>query len=206
MRSTTIYCETNFTTRAGGAPLSLALVCPDGSWMYAEVIDHGEDCDEFARLHVLPRFRRIPGTRFVRANGLAESARDFVQARSAKGLTSFEVRLARDLPGTRSLVQQIFALAKRDHEIVPMTVNGDLFEEFQKHCGGASRVQGHALLGAMGAALSEGQEGVVAPTSFHTASISHLELLLGSKNAVSFRAWARGRERAIQEPGQQAAA
>lgn len=187
-----IYCAVNFS-RPAGTPVSLALVLPDGQWLYAEVLDFDlAECDARALQIYLPLMRRIPGTRFVKAGDLQSLVCEFVKRVERSG-EEVEIRYAATSTDTRNLLGGVLPGVASPACIKAVTLNQDRFTELQRHSGGPEKTEGHALIDAIGTALCDIHREI--PTGFHEAPIIHLELLLGSKNAMSFRAWARGQER-----------
>lgn len=189
-----IYCSANFTRIEGGVPMALAMVLPDGRWQYAEVIDFDPAaCDDQAREVFMPLMRRIPGTRFVKAADLARLVSEFIESLSLPIDDEIEIRVFRSSPALAEILAEASKISGRAMQIKPMAVNRTRYADFQRHCGGAEKTEGHALMESVGAALCQLSGDV--PTAFHESPIYHLELLLGSKNATSYRAWARTQER-----------
>lgn len=187
-----VYCAVNFT-RQSGRPVSLALVLPDGRWLYAEVLDFDlAECDARTLEVLLPLMRRIPGTRFVKGDDLKALVIDSLRLWAPPG-EEIEVRYAATARSARNLLGEMLQDFSPLMGIKGVALEGDRLLDFQRHCGGSEKTDGHALMDAIGAALCDLHREV--PTSFHEAPIVHLELLLGSKSAMSFRAWARAQER-----------
>lgn len=196
-----IYCAASFTAPSG-SPIALAMVAPDGQWLHAEVLDFDlADCDQRALDVHLPLMRRIPGTHFVRGANLATMLHDFVRALSKAGEVEF--RFSALSEQTRDLLDRLLVDLGRPSSLKPVHLDPAHFDDFQRHCGGVEKTDGHALIEAIGAALCDVHREI--PTNFHDASIYHLELLLGSKNAMSYRAWARAEERRWESLHQAAA-
>ena len=189
-----IYCSATFTRPQGGGPMALAMALPDGRWQYAEVIDFDPGTfDVQAHEVFMPLMRRIPGTRFLRADDLALAVSEFVESLALPAAAKVEFRVFRPSAALNDILQRAFKHLKQEVLIKPVAIDKALYADFQRHCGGFDKTEGHALMEAVGSALCEVNRDV--STSFHDAPIYHLELLLGSKNATSFRAWARAQER-----------
>ena len=189
-----IYCSANFTQSEGGTPISLAMVHPGGRWVYAEAADiEPETCDERARDVCLPVLRRIPGTNFVQAEKMAEMGSKFISMLNPCEVEDVVIRTASPSLSMHDFFFQVRKLTGQTVRLQVVDVNQENFVDFLRHCGGVEKTEGHALLHAVATALCDVNREV--PTSFHEASIFHLELLLGSKNATSYRAWARAMER-----------
>lgn len=195
-----LYCAATFASNAGGL-LSLAMVIPANNWRYAEVIDRPESLDEHAQTVVLPKLTKIPGAQFVKSADLHAEVAEFITRMGLSPSDTLEIR----------------CFAKQDHRLVAIMRQGAIqaglasgsisfgtadpaeeqLNDFYRHCGGAERACDHALVNAVGGALCDRNRQV--PTNFHEGSIHHFELLMGSKNATSYRAWARATERAWLE-------
>lgn len=194
-----IYCSATFTRPEGGDPMALAMVLPDGRWRYAEMIDFDlETFDVQTHDVFMPLMRRIPGTRFFKAGDLTLVVREFVDSLNLSPVDQIEFRVFRPAAALNDVIETAFKRLKCKVFIKPAAVDQALYADFQRHCGGVDKTEGHALMEAVGAALCEVSR--KSPTAFHEASIYHLELLLGSKNATSFRAWARAQERVVAKP------
>lgn len=190
-----IYCSATFTRTEGGDPMALAMVLPDGRWQYAEVIDFDPDTfDAQAHDVFMPLMRRIPGTRFLKASDLTLMVSEFVEPLKLPTSAQLEFRVLRPAQALNDILEKACGRLKREVLVKPVAFDRALYVDFQRHCGGAEKTEGHALMESVGAALCEVNRDT--PTSFHEAPIYHLELLLGSKSAASFRAWARSQERA----------
>lgn len=174
--------------------MALAMVLPDGRWQYAEVVDFdAASCGDRARDVCAPLLRRIPGTRFVKAADLSHLVIEFIEALGLRLSDEVEVRIPNPTQEMREIFLEAVRLSNRSMVLKAIAVSRERFVEFQRHCGGAEKTDGHALMDAVGSAICEVNREI--PTSFHEAPIFHLELLLGSKNAMSYRAWARAQER-----------
>jgi len=189
-----IYCAANLVSLAS-APLTLALVLSDARWHYIEIINQEvEPGDEDIRSYVMPKLMRVPGTRFIRGADLALDLAEFFRQLGKTDAVEFRFLRGNAQTVTEPLAKALAAaFIRTPATFVDVDVAQADFDSFQRHCGGVDRVRRHALTDAIGAALCDLNS--PEPTKFHLASIHHLELLLGSKNATSFRAWARSRER-----------
>lgn len=180
---------------AQGQWVSLALVCPYTSqWIYLERVD----ASQFAPAPPLrsdePKnwgqaLFKVPTTEFVRTQ--AE-----LLTRARKGITL----LAAGVPGARTaqlllrLHPSVVDLASElNLPFAPVQSDPETLPEFRKQAFGRGQHPGeHPLIAALEAAACEQHDGV----PLQLEDISSVELLFGTKNAQSLRAWLRDRARA----------
>ncbi len=176
------------------AVLGVALVSTGGVWRYIETVDVDETrLDDFARERVVPRMKKLPFGKFVRSidlvAGLGQAAASmcWTAAQPLRTLAPMDTRLS-------TLLHQALGEPRANVElnIAEVQADRDLFNEFIERSGG-ERVRHHPLVRAIGTALCD--RGRRVPTNFQSLSVHHFELLMGSKNALSFRAWVRNQER-----------
>lgn len=192
-----LYCAANFV-RDG--LLSLGLVHPDGRWFYTESTDVSlQESEEHARLNWLPRMKKVPGTYFAPKADVADGIAMYFDQVLEAGVTSLNIVIY-NLPAIAEVMDVLsIAASKCRHplelQFVVAQVDQAHLEDLLDHCGGAQRVSGHALINSMAAALCDDSQ----RTEFFRRPIHRLEMLMGSKNALSFRAWVRERERSLHE-------
>lgn len=172
------------SVRDQGQWISCALVCPQlQAWIYIEQIDPHLPAGQ-ARPAWSDELRKIPRARFARSESeLLELAR---------GTVAEFVERAANLSGTP--VDAVLRLGEADmlsealgvHSTVVSTSQAAL-EEFWLKCGAREANRAHGLLVAMGLAASDTESRY----PLQLDDISRLELLLGTKNAQSMRAWLR---------------
>jgi hypothetical protein len=185
--------------------ISVALVMPTGRWFYAEVTDFQKaDCAKDVLAQVVPRLTKVPGTVFVKREDLGKAILEWLSATAeggaAKGgpLPRFMFRGQRrmDWVSLCDILKRAegapgrFSLRKPN----PQTLN-----VFTAHCGGVAKAGHHALMDAIGLAVCDEQR--TEPLDFE--KISHLELLLGTKGAMTYRAWVRRHEASRGRPAAQ---
>lgn len=194
-----LYCAAAFASATGG-PLSLAMVTLPNSWRYAEVIDRPIMLDEYAATSVLPKLTKIPGAHFVKSSDLHKEIGALLKSLAPLEQDTIDVRL---FGGLDSRIASLFDQGAKQAEVScaiqlsAIDLDTARLEDFYSHCGGPERSSGHALVNAIGGAICDRNRSQ--PTAFHEASIHHFELLMGSKNAASYRAWARTGERGWAE-------
>ncbi len=180
------------------AVLGVALVGTSGAWRYIETVDvEAHRLDEFARERFVPRMKKLPFGKFVRSNTLTSCLRE---AADSMGWTIDQplhtlgpLEALRDARLNNLLQQSLGESgANRSLSITEVQVDSEVFNEFIERSGG-ERVRHHPLVRAIGAALCD--PGRTVPTNFQSLTLHHFELLMGSKNALSFRAWVRNQER-----------
>jgi hypothetical protein len=191
----TVYCAVNLVR---GGPLSLALVHPDGRWLYAEPTDIAVEPSE-AEARSRARLRSVPGTTFSTLACLDEHVALFLDQVLPSGTIVLEVAhdgSAEDSPALRVLAS---AASKSCHalslKLKQAVTDPNSLADFRAHCGGEDRIQSHALINAISLALCSTQE----LTDFFSQPFHRLEMLLGSKNAMSLRAWVREHERGLRQ-------
>jgi hypothetical protein len=181
-----------------GAVVSLALAGLQGKWFYAEAVDapigDGEPELERAAKHL----RKVPGTTFVKRETLAPTVQKWlaIQAQPAGELAEciVEVR-SDDLDLARTLLPLLAADGSqicRGVEIVIRRAPVKLRDDFIKHCGGPGKVVPHSLVGAVSLAVCD----PCREEPMQSYNIHNFELLMGFKNAMSYRAWVRRHEAA----------
>lgn len=174
-------------TTVAGNVVSFALACPTGIWFYSEVVDvECEASDDAAAAAVAAKLRKVPGTTFVKGADLGHEAVSWLaRQQRAPLLVRVEDGATRDLmidllggEGRQNPQWSIcrFSHAKRD--------------EFFRHCGGPSKLRHHSLVNSLALAVCDLQRSV----PMDSARINHLEMLMGTKGAVSYRAWTRRHE------------
>ncbi len=191
--STVLYCAADFESVDGGF-LNLALTTCENNWFYAEVIDYSPDkLDDQALKDVVPRLMKVPRARFLRHHDVPAELSQYLTDIGAKSL---EIRTMGEAdPRLKALM----IAASMDAGLISppafhqADIDPERFESFLRHCGGGERTAGHPLVRVTGAAICDQTR--TAPTRFSDGSIHHFELLMGSKNAGSYRAWARNQER-----------
>lgn len=176
------------------AVLGVALVSTGGVWRYIETVDVDETrLDDFARERVVPRMKKLPFGKFVRSIDLVSS---LGQAAASIGWTAAQPLRTLAPMDDRLGILLHQALGDRvvnaGPNIAEVQADRNLFDEFIERSGG-DRVRHHPLVRAIGTALCDRSRGV--PTNFQSMSVHQFELLMGSKNALSFRAWVRTQER-----------
>lgn len=196
-----LYCAAAQSKPDGGV-LSLGLVTLKGEWYYAEVIDYNlDECDDYARKNIIPRLMKIPHASFIRNALLPADVGEFV-ARTA-GLSSCSEVVIHMLPvgyeqeAAKAAFRQVPGVKQGRLKIEVKPVGGlDLarFQDFHEHCGKGERTKEHSLINALGAMLCDTHRSKA--SSLAEVPIRHLELLMGSKNAMSYRAWVRSEEAA----------
>lgn len=199
-RRASFYVVAKTASETSDTILSAALVHPEqGRWFYAEVVDFDErSCSPHVVAEVLPKLRKIPGTRFVKHERLGAELLDW--------LTSNEYRSpGLQLPAfcgldwrSLNLVSSAVDDAKgRDAVNVQLVThlcrpNAAALSEFYQRCGGEKKVRHNALVDAVGLAICDpARAGAI-----NLAEIRHFEMLMGSKSAMSYRAWMRRYEAA----------
>jgi hypothetical protein len=188
-----VYCSGAFSS---GSPLSLAMADPSGHWYYAEVIDLDMSaCDEFTVKNILPRMTKIPGAHFVKGDDLAASLATFLSTLEMGDSLTVKTSPALD-PALANVIRQAVEIANVavPFKLVPVRQDYEMFERFQQHCGGPEKVRHHSLINVLGGILCDTSRNV--PSTLSERPITHLELLMGSKNAMSYRAWTRASESA----------
>lgn len=190
-----VYCAVNLVR---GGPLSLALVHPDGRWFYAEPTDIAVESGE-AEARSRARLRSVPGTTFSTLACLEEHVAIFLDQVVPSGSIVLEIAHDGSLEETQAHQMLASAVSKSCHALIlklkKVDADPTLLADLRAHCGGEERIQSHALISAMSLALCSTEE----LTDFFSQPFHRLEMLLGSKNAMSLRAWIREHERGVRE-------
>ena len=191
----TVFCAVNLVL---GGPLSLALVHPDGRWFYAEPTDIVVESGE-AEARSRARLRSVPGTTFSTLACLDEHVAIYLDQVVPSGSIVLEIAHAGSLEETQAHQMLASAVSKSCNALTlklkKVDTDSTLLADLRAHCGGDERVQDHALINAMSLALCNKSQ----VTDFFSQPFHRLEMLLGSKNAMSLRAWVREHERGVRE-------
>jgi hypothetical protein len=179
--------------------VSAALVHPvDGCWFYAEVVDFASaDCSEFVISSVLPKLRKIPGTRFVNRADLGSELLKWLMCvtggtvESGKALPAIALR-ASETRGANLINLQLHQAASAGGIEVDVStkmcrVDPAALDDFYQHCGGELKVRHNGLVDAVGLTICD----VARVEPVNLSEIRHFEFLMGSKSAMSYRAWMR---------------
>ncbi|HWS26710.1 MAG TPA: hypothetical protein VN259_09100 [Xanthomonadales bacterium] len=175
--------------------LSMAIVSPGGQWFYVEVTDvDASVCSQRAREHTLAQMRKVTETLFVKSVNLRSAVAAWLVRNSPENGASIEVRSVQgepvDVGSLRKLLQGHEDLSER---LVGATcsVDAQAFEQGIARCGGRAKVGASAIVRAVLAAVCD-QARRDPMGALHT---QRFELLMGTRNATSLRAWIRRYER-----------
>lgn len=186
--SSVLYADAKFTHRTDGALLSFAMIDLSGRWFYSEIADVSVDCDPWVQANVVDKLRRIPRTKFLHAADLPACLAEWIAAPDG-GMVRVKV-------GSEEIRSSIRPYLPAAVSIEVSAVDDEELAEYYAHSGGQSRVQHNALVDVIGVAVCDKHRKEL----FHCKEIQHLELLLGSKNAMSYRAWIRKHEQELLQP------
>jgi len=194
----TLYVAAEEMAPQSGRLVSLAAVCPSGEWFYAEVTDiEGEECSQFVRDCVLPQLRKVTETTFVKSGGLGAALARWIERWAASDDGEIEIRTqdaeVLDVPLLRELLRGHTELGGR-LRAGQCSVDRVTLERGLARCGGPSKVGGSAIIRAVLAAVCD--ESRQAPIG--ALGTRRFELLMGTRNATSLRAWIRRHEQQRQ--------
>lgn len=207
-RRTPFYLEVKSPSEISSEIASIALFHPEmGYWFYAEVVDFDRaDCTQFFVEVVQTKLRRIPGTKFVtRADlpgeilrWLLHVAQPLGEVRDPQPEIIFRGSSARsgELAAKPLLAAAEAAGTKLNLTIRTCRPDPSLLSNFYSHAGGEAKARHNGLADAVGLAISDQHR----EEKIDLSDIRHFEFLMGSKAAMSLRAWVRRLESAKASP------
>jgi hypothetical protein len=203
-RRTPFYLEVKSPSETSSEIASIALFHPEnGFWFYAEVVDFDRaDCSQFFVESVQPKLRRIPGTKFVtRADLPGEMLRWLLHVVQPLGdacdpLPEVILRGPSARAGDLA-TRPLLAAAEAEGAQLNLTFrecrpDPSLLSDFYSHAGGEAKARHNGLADAVGLAISDRSR----EENINLSEIRHFEFLMGSKPAMSLRAWVRRLESA----------
>lgn len=196
----TIYVAAEEVCTGSRQYLSLAMASPDGEWFYAEVtdIDAGR-CSRHARENTFAQMRKVTETVFVKSANLRSAVASWLTRVAPAQGSSIEIRCAPGESVNGAALRELLAghdeLAARLVDAA-CEVDQAALEQGISRCGGAAKVGASSIVRAVLAAVCDRarQEPLGA---LHTR---RFELLMGTRNATSLRAWIRRYERDRASP------
>jgi hypothetical protein len=171
--------------------VSAALVRPGGPWFYAETVDLHAFAEQGEA--VTRKLRAVPGTTFVAGADLGAEMLAWIERTRAPG-RSQQIRVDSELVRMElePVVSGAYADACRDQP--PRwglcKCSRTTLAQFYERTGSNKRDLRHSLVDALASAYCD----LMRTQPMDTESIAHLELVLGTKGALGYRAWARRHE------------
>lgn len=182
------------STKSFDSVLSVGISATNGPWYYAEILGHKpDDVEPEIMESVFPHLMKISGTKFLPLKNVKSRVASWIDEISMDGNRPIVVRYASDSGSIAAEFIRDSIPGGIQFSIEERLINSTLYAEFVKKCGGEARVGEHSLVESLGYALCDLNR--VERVSIHENSITHLELLMGSKNSTSYRAWARSVEK-----------
>ena len=168
--------------------VSAALMQPAGTWFYAEVVDVDLSCLEERQRNALDKqLRRVPGTTFVQRHQLGEQVLQWLErVRTAPQVVRVETELARRV--LTPTLEQARAHVGGGVEVtwrICRFSNASLAAFYKKS--GGCKPGTNSLVDALGLAFCD----LDRTTQMDVEKIHHLEMVMGTKGALGYRAWGR---------------
>lgn len=194
MNQRTLYVAAEETAHQSGRLVSLAAASPSGAWFYAEVTDiDGARCSQRVRDCVIPQLRKVTDTVFVKSVNLGSAFAGWI-AQHAPG--DIEIRALCDEAVHASFLRDLLmgqGVAASRLSAGECEVDHAAFEIGLARCGGEPKVGGSAIIRAVLTAVCDKRR----QEPIGTLNTRRFELLMGTRNATSLRAWIRRHERML---------
>ncbi len=196
---TALYVAAQEESPQSGRLLSLAAASPAGAWFYAEVTDFDvSQCSQDVRECVIPKLRKVTDTAFVKAGRLGPVFANWLARNAPCDAGGIEIRALPtepvDVASLRVLLQGHEPANRLEAGVIE--VNHAAMELGLMRCGGRERAGSSAIIRAVLAAVCD--QGRQEPVG--ALNTRRFELLIGTRNATSLRAWIRRFESARTLP------
>lgn len=195
-----LYAAVVTLPRTIGEVVSVAFAHPAGRWFYAEVVDLPlENYSQHEKDEICSKLRCVAGTTFVTRETLGQHMCEWLAAmgQGAHQVLRVETHFAhrvlspileRGCAATGKSVQVDWSICRFSNA----TLN-----EFYAKSGSSRRDRGqrkgsHSLIDALGIAFCDLDRTI----PMDLADVRHLEMVMGSKGAMGYRAWGRRHEAA----------
>lgn len=175
-----------------GAPAEVATVAlmqPPRSWFYAEVVDLDlQRYSDREATAISAKLRMVPGTTFVQRADLGAAMMNWLeQCRGPEQEVRVETELARKV--LMPILEDAYAAAGRKPEVTwrICRFSNTALRDFYRHSGGRHKGRSHSLIDALGLAFCD----LDRRAPMQVERIHHLEMVMGTKGALGYRAWGR---------------
>jgi hypothetical protein len=160
-----------------------------GRWFYAEVVDVDlQQLGEQELAGINTKLRLVPGTTFVQLADLGVTMMKWLdQTPGAAWELRVETEHARK--ALMPILQAAYAAADRSPNVNwrVCRFSNTALRDFYRHSGGRHKGRTHSLIDALGLAFCDLERRV----PMQVEKISHLEMVMGTKGALGYRAWGR---------------
>lgn len=186
--SQVLYAAVKTMPGSNSDVVSVALMQPAGPWFYAEVVDVDlAPLEDRKRIALEKQLRRVPGTTFVQSAHLGEQVLQWLgRVRTAPLVVRVETELTRKV--LTPTLEHARAHGGGGVEVtwrICRFSNASLAAFYKKS--GGCKPGANSLVDALGLAFCDMDR----TTPMDVEKIHHLEMVMGTKGALGYRAWGR---------------